>query len=128
MKVIPSLGPLEYFLCTPSNHRVHHGRNPYCIDRNYGAVFIIWDRLFGTYASEREGEKIAYGLVKPVATFDQLWCQFFEFKALVYDRAQMKDEMGREVFPGFWNKVVLSYTMIPKFAGYEYFISNQSLF
>ncbi|KAK6048558.1 hypothetical protein COOONC_13937 [Cooperia oncophora] len=41
---VPYLGPLEYFLNTPSSHRVHHGRNPYCIDRNYGAVLIIWDR------------------------------------------------------------------------------------
>ncbi|KAK6038049.1 hypothetical protein COOONC_24447 [Cooperia oncophora] len=43
-KAVPYLGPLEYFLNTPSSHRVHHGRNPYCIDRNYGAVLIIWDR------------------------------------------------------------------------------------
>ncbi|KAK6038162.1 fatty acid hydroxylase family protein [Cooperia oncophora] len=42
--VVPYLGPLEYFINTPSSHRVHHGRNPYCIDRNYGCVLIIWDR------------------------------------------------------------------------------------
>lgn len=42
-----STGPLEYILNTPSHHRVHHGRNPYCIDKNYAAVLIIWDRMFG---------------------------------------------------------------------------------
>ncbi|CAJ0608584.1 unnamed protein product [Cylicocyclus nassatus] len=102
---VPYLGPLEYFFNTPSSHRVHHGRNPYCIDRNYGGTLIIWDRLFGTYEPERKGEEIAYGLVTPVASFDQLWCQFFEFKALGYDKGQMKDESGREIFPGFWNKI-----------------------
>lgn len=46
---IKSLGPLEYILNTPSHHRVHHGRNRYCIDKNYAGTLIIWDRLFGKY-------------------------------------------------------------------------------
>lgn len=41
------MGPLEYILNTPSHHRVHHGRNPYCIDKNYAGFLIIWDRIFG---------------------------------------------------------------------------------
>ena len=49
LQTVGKLGPLEWFLSTPSHHRVHHGRNPYCIDKNYGGVFIIWDRLFGIY-------------------------------------------------------------------------------
>ncbi|KAK5977495.1 hypothetical protein GCK32_002201 [Trichostrongylus colubriformis] len=102
---VPYLGPLEYFLNTPSSHRVHHGRNPYCIDRNYGGVLIIWDRLFGTYEPERKDEEIAYGLVTPVASFNQLWCQFFEFKAIGYDKGQMRNEKNEEIFPGVWNKV-----------------------
>ena len=44
---IKTLGPLEYILNTPSHHRVHHGRNPYCIDKNYAGTLIIWDRIFG---------------------------------------------------------------------------------
>ena len=60
---------------TPSHHRVHHGRNPYCIDRNYGGVFIIWDKMFGTFEPERRSEPIYYGLIKPENTFDQLWLQ-----------------------------------------------------
>ncbi|KAK5984940.1 Alkylglycerol monooxygenase [Trichostrongylus colubriformis] len=102
---VPRLGPLEYFLSTPSSHRVHHGRNPYCIDRNYGGVFIIWDRLFGTYEPERKDEEIVYGLVKPVASFNQLWCQFFSFKAIGYDKGQMRKEKNEEIFPGVWNKI-----------------------
>ncbi|CAJ0958529.1 unnamed protein product, partial [Mesorhabditis belari] len=104
-ELVPYLGPFEWFFNTPSSHRVHHGRNPYCIDRNYGGTLIIWDRLFGTYEAERSDEKIAYGLVTNVETFDQLWCQTFEFKALGYDKGQMKDEKGKEIFPGFWEKL-----------------------
>ncbi|KAK6055096.1 fatty acid hydroxylase family protein [Cooperia oncophora] len=105
LQCIPPLGPLEYIICTPSSHRVHHGRNPYCIDRNYGGVFIIWDRLFGTYAAERMDEEIAFGLVTPVKSFNVLWCEFFEFKAMGYDKGQMRNEKNEEVFPGLWNKV-----------------------
>ena len=50
LQVVHKLGPLEWILNTPSHHRVHHGRNRYCIDKNYAAVFIIWDRLFGVWS------------------------------------------------------------------------------
>ena len=70
--VISNLGPFEYILNTPSHHRVHHGRNPYCIDKNYAGVLIIWDRIFGTFAPERDNEPIAYGLIHPINTFDPL--------------------------------------------------------
>ena len=46
-QVIKTLGPLEHILNTPSHHRVHHGRNRYCIDKNYAGTLIIWDRIFG---------------------------------------------------------------------------------
>lgn len=104
-ELVPYLGPLEYFLNTPSSHRVHHGRNPYCIDRNYGGTLIIWDRLFGTYTKEREGEEIAYGLVTNINTFDQLYAQFFEFWELGWVKPNMVDDEGKELFPGFLNKL-----------------------
>ena len=47
VQMIDKLGPLEYVLNTPSYHRVHHGVNRYCIDKNYAGMFIVWDRLFG---------------------------------------------------------------------------------
>nr|XP_027224626.1 alkylglycerol monooxygenase-like [Penaeus vannamei] len=56
-KVIPGLGhAIEFVFMTPSHHRVHHGANRYCIDKNYGQTFIIFDRLFGTFAEERDDE------------------------------------------------------------------------
>jgi len=105
-QVIPKLGPLEYILNTPSHHRVHHGRNPYCIDRNYAGVLIIWDRIFGTFEAERDDEKPVYGLVDNVKSFNQFWLQLFEFKSLGYDKGQMKDKDGKEIFPGFLGKLI----------------------
>lgn len=67
-EAVQTLGPLEYFLNTPSHHRVHHGRDRYCIDKNYGGTLIIWDRMFGTFEAERC--RPAYGLTHPVNTFD----------------------------------------------------------
>uniref|UniRef100_A0A914ULS2 Fatty acid hydroxylase domain-containing protein n=1 Tax=Plectus sambesii TaxID=2011161 RepID=A0A914ULS2_9BILA len=104
-EVVGNLGPFEYILNTPSHHRVHHGRNPYCIDKNYAGTLIIWDRLFGTFEAERDTEPPVYGLVTNVRSFNQLWCQFFEFKELGYDKGQMKTAEGEELFPTFWDKV-----------------------
>ena len=76
-ELITHLGPLELIFNTPSHHRVHHGRNPFCIDKNYAGVLIIWDRMFGTFASEfSTTEKIQYGLVTNLQTFDPLTIQF----------------------------------------------------
>lgn len=72
-ELINDLGPLEWIFNTPKHHRVHHGRNLYCIDKNYGGVLIIWDRLFGTFAPEKE--KVVYGLVFPIRTFEILYVQ-----------------------------------------------------
>ncbi len=70
-QLIGSLGPLETILVTPSHHRVHHGRNPIYIDRNHGGTLILWDRLFGTF--ERETESVAYGITKPLASWNPIW-------------------------------------------------------
>uniref|UniRef100_A0A8C0FTQ0 Alkylglycerol monooxygenase n=1 Tax=Bubo bubo TaxID=30461 RepID=A0A8C0FTQ0_BUBBB len=72
-EVISNLGPLEWILNTPSHHRVHHGRNPYCIDKNYGGTLIIWDRIFGTF--EAEDAEVVYGLTHPVNSFDPIMLQ-----------------------------------------------------
>ncbi|MCI5044947.1 MAG: sterol desaturase family protein [Aquisalinus sp.] len=56
--------PFEWIFNTPSHHRVHHGSNQKYLDANYGGIFIIWDRLFGTFV--KEDEKVTYGLVKPI--------------------------------------------------------------
>jgi sterol desaturase/sphingolipid hydroxylase (fatty acid hydroxylase superfamily) len=72
-KLVGKLGPLERVLNTPSNHRVHHAVNPRCLDRNYGGVLVIWDRLFGTYAEERGA--LAFGVTKRLASFHPLRAQ-----------------------------------------------------
>lgn len=76
-EVIKSLGPLEYIFNTASHHRVHHGRNRYCIDKNYAGVLIIWDRIFGTF--EPEDEKVVYGLTHPLNTFEPIYTQLCHF-------------------------------------------------
>lgn len=73
-EVIRNLGPLELVLNTPSHHRVHHGRNRYCIDKNYAGTLIIWDRIFGTF--EAENEQVIYGLTHPIGTFEPFKVQF----------------------------------------------------
>jgi sterol desaturase/sphingolipid hydroxylase (fatty acid hydroxylase superfamily) len=70
-RAIGRLGPLEWALNTPSNHRVHHGRNPKYIDRNHGGILIVWDRLFGTYQEEQE--EPAYGITTPLASWNPVW-------------------------------------------------------
>ncbi|KAI6656546.1 hypothetical protein LOD99_1341 [Oopsacas minuta] len=72
---IDTLGPLEYILNTPSHHRVHHGRNIYCIDKNYAGVLIIFDKMFGTFEAERKAEPVVYGLVTPLASWNPFWTQ-----------------------------------------------------
>lgn len=70
-ELVKRLGFLEYFLNTPSHHRVHHGVNDEYLDKNYGGIFIIWDRLFGTFTEERETPR--YGIIKPVKSYNWLW-------------------------------------------------------
>src|SRR4030095_7845327 len=69
-RLVGRLGPLEWFLNTPSHHRVHHGINPRYIDKNYAGILIIWDRMFGT--DVREGEEPVYGVVKPLASWSPI--------------------------------------------------------
>lgn len=70
---VPHLGPLEWLFVTPSNHRVHHARNPCYVDKNYGGVFIVWDRLFGTFTPERPEEPCVYGITHRLASWNPLW-------------------------------------------------------
>ena len=70
---IRRLGPLEWIFVTPSNHRVHHARNPEYIDRNYGGVFILWDRLFGTFKDERADMPCIYGITTGLKSWNPLW-------------------------------------------------------
>jgi sterol desaturase/sphingolipid hydroxylase (fatty acid hydroxylase superfamily) len=80
-RTVGRLGPLEWLLNTPSNHRVHHGRNPKYIDRNLGGTLIVWDRLFGTYQAEEE--EPVYGITKPLASWNPVWANLHYWVELV---------------------------------------------
>lgn len=82
---IPKLGCYEWFFVTPSNHRVHHAQNQVYIDRNYGGVFIIWDRLFGSFQEELEHEKPIYGIRKALKSWNPLWANVQVYSQLCHD-------------------------------------------
>lgn len=77
--------PLEWFLNTPSHHRVHHGKNVRYLDRNHGGVLIIWDRLFGTFAAEDERDPVRYGLTRDITSFNPFWIAVHDFVAIGSD-------------------------------------------
>jgi len=82
-QVIGKLGPLELIFNTPSHHRVHHGSNKQYIDKNYGNLLIIWDRMFGTF--EPEGEEVKFGLVNNVNTFNPVKVTFIAWMSIIED-------------------------------------------
>jgi alkylglycerol monooxygenase len=72
-QLVGRLGWFDRVFVSPSNHRVHHGQNDYCIDRNYGGILILWDRLFGTFAQERDDEPVVYGIRGALRSWNPLW-------------------------------------------------------
>jgi len=71
-ELVPRLGPLEWIFNTPAHHRVHHARNPEYVDKNFGGVLIVFDRLFGTFASQHAEVPCDYGLVHCVLSYNPL--------------------------------------------------------
>lgn len=93
-EVIDKMGFLEWFMNTPSHHRVHHGRNPKYIDRNHAGVFIIWDKMFGTF--QKEEERPTYGITTPLKSWNPVWANFSHFENIFIQLQHT---------PGFWNKL-----------------------
>jgi sterol desaturase/sphingolipid hydroxylase (fatty acid hydroxylase superfamily) len=83
--VVGRLGPLEWILNTPAHHRVHHASNGEYLDRNYGGMLIVWDRLWGTFAEERAQAPIVYGLVHPLDTLNPITIAFHEWVQIARD-------------------------------------------
>ena len=77
--LIKDMGILEYVLVTPAHHSVHHASNPEYLDKNYGDVFIIWDKLFGTFKKLDPAIPIQYGLTTPLRSYSFLWQHFHFF-------------------------------------------------
>jgi hypothetical protein len=95
----------EYLFNTPSHHRVHHASNPQYVDRNYGGILMVWDRLFGTFARERDDEPCRYGLIHNIDTHNPVRIAFHEWAALFRDlfRARNPREAFGAVFgPPGW--------------------------
>jgi sterol desaturase/sphingolipid hydroxylase (fatty acid hydroxylase superfamily) len=78
-RTIGKLGFLEWFLSTPSHHRVHHASNIKYLDKNMGMVFIIWDRMFGTFEAEDDQEPVIYGLTENIKTYHPVKLVFHEW-------------------------------------------------
>lgn len=87
-QTVPKLGWLEWIFNTPSHHRAHHGRNARYIDRNYGGILIIWDRLLGTFVAEDEKEPVEYGIVNQVYSHNPLYLNFHEWQSMLRDAMQ----------------------------------------
>lgn len=82
-QLVPRLGPIEWIFNTPRHHAIHHGSNQPYLDRNYGGVLIVWDRLFGTFA--RESEPVRFGLTKELRSHNPLVIAGHEWWAMLVD-------------------------------------------
>ncbi|MEA1786859.1 sterol desaturase family protein [Arenibacter sp. GZD96] len=92
---IGKLGWLEYFIVTPSQHRVHHAINPEYIDKNLGQIFCVWDRIFGTFQEELDAVKPQFGVLKPAGTWNPVVINFQHLWRLLKDAWHTKN---------FWDK------------------------
>jgi sterol desaturase/sphingolipid hydroxylase (fatty acid hydroxylase superfamily) len=103
-ETIGRLGFLEWFMNTPSHHRVHHASNTRYLDRNHAGILIIWDRLFGTF--EPETEKVKYGLTSNIHTYNLLEIAFHEYRNIYRDikRAPaLGDKLRYLIMPPGWS-------------------------
>jgi sterol desaturase/sphingolipid hydroxylase (fatty acid hydroxylase superfamily) len=90
-KVIKRLGPLEWVMNTPSHHRVHHASNARYLDRNHAGIFIIWDRLFGTFQEELDEDPVVYGITANIHTYNLFKIAFHEFQSIAKDVKEAPD-------------------------------------
>ncbi len=95
--------PVEWIMNTPSHHRVHHGSNREYLDKNYGGIFIIWDRMFGTFREEQE--EVVYGLVNPIDSINPLVAFLHGFHRLgkaIWEMKGFKNKLGVIFRPPGW--------------------------
>lgn len=102
---INTMGFLENIIVTPSHHRVHHAINPEYIDKNYGQIFIFWDKLFGTFQKELPHVKPVYGITRPVRTWNPIKINFQHLWLLISDAwhtASWRDKLRIWFMPTGW--------------------------
>jgi sterol desaturase/sphingolipid hydroxylase (fatty acid hydroxylase superfamily) len=99
-ELIDKMGFFELIFNTPSHHRVHHGTNIKYLDKNHAGIFIIWDRIFGTFQIEEE--RPTYGLTKNINTFNPIKISFYEWQ-----------EMFRDAFNAPTLKTAINYIIMP---------------
>jgi alkylglycerol monooxygenase len=102
---INRMGFLEKIIVTPSHHRVHHAINPEYLDKNYGQIFIFWDKWFGTFQEEKDEIPAVYGVTRPVQTWNPIKINFMHLWLLIKDawRAQnWKDKFKIWFMPLGW--------------------------
>ena len=96
-QLVRRMGVLDYILVTPSNHRVHHAQNERYIDKNYGGVLILWDRMFGTFEDENPAEPVVFGVRKPLASWNPFWANLQIYDYLLFDAIhteKWRDKLG----------------------------------
>ena len=82
---VGKLGWFDRWFCSPSNHRAHHGVNDRYLDKNYGGILILWDRLFGTFVEEDDADPVVYGTRAPLRSFNPLWANLQVYRDLWLD-------------------------------------------
>ncbi len=99
-ELAPRLGPLEWVLNTPRHHSVHHASNGSCLDKNFGGFLIIFDRVFGTFATPPRDEPLRYGLTEPLKSQNPLYVVFREWLQMAADlrRARSVRDVWRTLF------------------------------
>jgi len=99
-ELAPRFGPLEWVLNTPRHHSVHHASNGSCLDKNFGGILIIYDRLFGTFAAPPANERLRYGLTEPMRSQHPIYIVFREWLQMARDlrRARSARDLWRTLF------------------------------
>lgn len=113
-RAIDRMGFLEWFINTPSHHRVHHGSNPKYIDKNHGGTLIIWDRMFGTF--QKEEEEVVYGITTPLSSWNPVWANFHYWSDLTQTARRSKgiqDKINVFIKPPGWFPESLGGTLHP---------------
>jgi sterol desaturase/sphingolipid hydroxylase (fatty acid hydroxylase superfamily) len=108
---INKMGWLENIIVTPSHHRVHHAINPEYMDRNFSQIFIIWDKLFGTFQEELDAVPAVYGITRPVATWNPIKINFMHVWLLIKDAWRTKswrDKLRIWFMPTGWRPADVS--------------------